>query len=142
MRLFLDSSVLLAASGSSIGASRALFSFAKTQDWLLVSSPYALSEVQRNLDKLPASAALEWSRLRALITVVEDVVSLDRPVIFAASKDRPILFTALAWAHVLLTLDKVDFAEMLDGTFYGMSVLPPYEFLSRERTAGRLSVAR
>lgn len=141
MRLFLDTSVLLAAAGSPNGSSRALFSYAKPQAWLLLSSPHALSEVQRNLDKLPASAATEWPRLRPLITVVDDVVSLDRPVIFGASKDRPILFTALAWAHVLLTLDKADFAEMLGGTFYGMSVLLPYEFLDQERAAGRLAVA-
>ena len=140
MRLFLDASVLLAAAGSPNGSSRALFSYANDQGWLLVSSPYALSEVQRNLEKLPVSAAAEWPRLRPLMTVVDDVVSLDRPVIFAASKDRPILFTALAWAHVLLTLDKADFAEMLGGTFYGMSVLLPYEFLERERAAGRLTM--
>lgn len=76
------------------------------------------------------------------MTVVDDVVSLDRPVIFEASKDRPILFTALAWAHTLLTLDKGDFAGMLGGSFYGMSVMLPYEFLESERVAGRLAVAR
>ncbi len=58
----------------------------------------AFTEVERNLGKLPASAAAEWPRLSAALTLVEDIVSLDRPVIFAASKDRPILFTALAWA--------------------------------------------
>ncbi len=55
--------------------------------------------------------------------MVDDVVSLDRPAIFAASKDRPILFTALAWTEVLLTRDKSDFADMLGGTFYELSVL-------------------
>jgi hypothetical protein len=69
---------------------------------------------------------------------VDDVVSLDRPAIFAASKDRPILFTALAWTQVLLTLDKADFADLLDHTFYGLWVLLPYDFLQRERAANRL----
>jgi hypothetical protein len=32
-----------------------------------------------------------------------DIVSLDRSVIFAASKDRRILFTALAYSGTLLT---------------------------------------
>ena len=64
-------------------------------------------------------------------------LSIDRPVIFAASKDRPILFTALAWADVLLTLDRVDFVNVLGGTFYGLEVLLPYHFLKRERAAGR-----
>ena len=71
--------------------------------------------------------------------MVDDIVSLDRPVVFAASKDRPILLTALAWADVLLTLDKADFGDVLGGTFYGLRVLLPYEFLGQERVAGRLS---
>ena len=138
MKLFLDASVLLAAAGSSRGSSRALFGHASTQGWTLVSSPYALNEVLRNLPKLPAGATAEWLRLRPRVTMVDDVVSLDRPVIFAASKDRPILFSALAWAEVLLTLDKADFADVLGGAFYGLTVLLPYDFLERERAAGRL----
>jgi len=138
VRLFLDTSVLLAAAGSANGSSRALFSWATTQDWELICSPYALNEVLRNLPRLPVGATTEWLRLRLQLTVVDDVVSLDWPVVFAASKDRPILFTALAWADVLLTLDKSDFADVLGGTFYGLRVLLPYEFLQHERAAGRL----
>ena len=80
--------------------------------------------------------------LRPQLSVVDDVVSLDRPVIFAASKDRPILFTALAWADVLVTLDKADFSNVLGGTFYGLSVLLPYAFLESERAAGRLKMGK
>lgn len=138
MRLFLDTSVLLAAAGSANGSSRALFSYAGTQGWVLICSPYALNEVLRNLPKLPASATTEWLRLRPQVTMVDDVVSLNRPVVFAASKDRPILFTALAWADVLITLDKTDFADVLGGTFYGLRVALPYDFLQYERVAGRL----
>ena len=138
MRLFLDASVLLAAAGSPHGASHALFGYASAHGWTLVSSPYALNEVLRNLPKLPAVATTQWLRLRPRVMMVDDVVSLDRPVIFAASKDRPILFSALAWAEVLLTLDKADFADLLGGTFYGLTVLLPYDFLERERAAGRL----
>lgn len=137
MRLFLDASVLLAAAGSGNGSSRALFSCAATRGWVLLSSPYALSEALRNLPKLPPDATGEWVRLRPQVTVVDDVVSIDRPVIFAASKDRPVLFTALAWADVLLTLDRVDFANVLGGTFYGLDVPLPYDFLERERASGR-----
>ena len=138
MRLFLDASVMLAAAGSPTGSSRAPFSYADAQGWLLVTSPYALNEVLRNLDKVSAGATAEWLRLRTQVAVVDDVLTLDRAVIFSASKDRPILFTALAWAQVLLTLDKADFADVLRGTFYGLSVQLPYEFLQRERAAGRL----
>ena len=72
------------------------------------------------------------------MTVVDDVVVLGWPVVFAASKDRPILFTALAWADVLLTLDKADFADVLGGSFYGLRVLLPSDFLQHERADGRL----
>jgi hypothetical protein len=129
---------MLAAAGSAHGASRAVFSLADQRNWVLVSSPYALNETLRNLPKLPPAATGDWVRLRPQITVVDDVVSLNRPVIFAASKDRPILFTALAWADVLLTLDRVDFVDLLDGAFYGLSVLLPYRFLEREWAADRL----
>ena len=138
MRLFLDTSVLLAAAGSANGFSRALFSYAASQGWVLICSPYALNEVQRNLPKLPASAATEWLRLRPQMAMVDDVVSLNRPVVFTASKDRPILFTALAWADVLITLDKVEFADVLGGTFFGLRVVLPYDFLQYKRVAARL----
>jgi len=89
VRLFLDASVLLAAAGSAKGASRAIFSYATGQSWSLISSPYAVDEVLRNL----ADATTDWLRLRLQLIVVDDIVSLDGPVVFAASKDRPILFT-------------------------------------------------
>lgn len=138
MRIFLDASVLLAAAGSATGASRAVFQYAPAQGWSLVSSPWALHEVLRNLPKLPPAATSEWLHLRSRLSVVDDVVSLNRPVLFAASKDRPILFTALAWSQMLLTLDKADFADLLGGSFYGLRVQLPYLFLQAERAAGRL----
>jgi hypothetical protein len=46
---------------------------------------------------------------------------------------------ALAWADVLLTLDKTDFGGLLGGEFYGLPVLTPGTFLGRERSGGRLS---
>jgi len=46
--------------------------------------------------------------------------------------------TTLAWAEVLLTLDRSDFAGLLESTFYGLHVLLPYAFLQREREAGNL----
>jgi hypothetical protein len=69
---------------------------------------------------------------------MEDVFTLDRPTVFDAGKDRPILFSALAWADVLLTLDRTDFGRLMDKPFYGLEVLKPGNFLWRERIAGRL----
>ena len=51
---------------------------------------------------------------------------------------RSILFTASAWADVLLTLDRRDFAGLLGTSFYGLAILRPGEFLRMERAAGRL----
>jgi len=105
-----------------------------------MSSPYGLSEVVRNLSKLPAVATAEWVRFRQQLEIVDDIVSLDRPVVLSASKDRPILFTALAWSDTLLTLDRQDFASLIGGEFYGLRVRLPFEFLEEERSAGRLKM--
>ena len=107
-----------------------------------MTSPYGLNEVIRNLAKLPIVATAEWVRLREQLVIVDDVVSLDRPVIFLASKDRPILFTALAWSQTLLTLDREDFANLLGGQFYGLNIRLPFAFLEEERAAGRLKISR
>lgn len=84
------------------------------------------------------SASGEWVRLRAELLVMDDVLTVDRPVVFPVSKDKPVLFGALAWADALLTLDRGDFGPLLGTSFYGMPVLRPGEFLERERAAGRL----
>ena len=138
MNLFLDSSILLAARGSATGASRAVFQLAPQNGWVLLVSRYVLSEVERNLRLLSPAAIEDWQRLRPDLRVVDDVLSLDRPAIFPASKDRPVLFTALAWADVLLTLDRGDFDAVIGRQFYGLAVLVPADFLIRERSAGRL----
>ena len=138
MRLFLDTSVLLAASGSAAGASREIFRRAAANDWVLVSTPYALEEVLHNLPGLRPSASAEWARLRPALLVMDDVLTLDRATLFQAAKDRPILFSALAWADILLTLDRGDFGSLMHQPFYGLLVLKPGLFLERERAAGRL----
>lgn len=138
MRLFLDTSVLLAATASANGASREVFRRASGNGWLLVTIPYVVEEVLRNLPDFPLTTSTEWVRLRAALLLMDDVLTLDRPVVFEASKDRPVLFSALAWADVLLTLDRGDFGSLLGGEFYGMPVLKPGDFLQRERTANRL----
>jgi predicted nucleic acid-binding protein len=138
VRLFLDTSVLLAAAGSAMGASRAIFEYAQAQGWRLFVSPYVTGEVIRNLRKLPASATAEWVKLRRSLIMVDDVVTLDRIVIFPAHKDRPVLLTAFASSQALLTLDRGDFAGFLGRRFYGMPILTPLEFLKAERRANRL----
>ena len=138
MRLFLDTSVLLAASGSDRGASRELFRRATECGWILLTTPYVVEEVHRNLPDLPAGATAEWARLRPELALMDDVLTLDRAAVFEPAKDRPILFSALAWSQVLLTHDRADFGKLFGATFYGLSILTPGMFLESERAAGRL----
>jgi hypothetical protein len=139
VRLFLDTSVLLAASGSDHGASREIFRRAAECNWALLSSQYVIHEVVSNLPRLGSLAATSWTRLRPQLMLVEDVLTLDRPAIFEPAKDRPILFTAIAWSDVLLTLDRGDFGALIGGNFYGLSIHAPGTFLELERNAGRLN---
>jgi len=138
VRLFLDTSVLLAASDSANGASREIFRRASANGWILVTTPYGLEEVLRNLADFPPSTNDDWARLRPALLVMDNVLTLDRPSVFQAGKDRPILFGALAWADILLTLDRGDFAGLMEKPFYGLVVSKPGVFLERERAAGRL----
>jgi predicted nucleic acid-binding protein len=140
MRLFLDTSVLLAASGSANGASREIFRLAAKNSWTLVATPYAVEEVRRNLSHFPADASSDWNRLRGELLLMDDVFTVDRPTVFAPAKDRPILFSALAWADVLLTLDRGDFETLLGNEFYGLKILTPGQFLLRERATRSLKV--
>ena len=138
MNLFLDASVVLAACGRPAGASRAVFDLAARNGWTLMTSPYVVSEVTKNLPRLPAEATPDWAQLRGALAAVRDVWTMDRPAVFGPAKDRPILFTATAWAEVLLTLDRGDFGAVMGTGFYGLDVLTPGDFLERERAAGRL----
>ena len=139
MRIFLDTSVLLAACRSKSGASRAIFIIAAKQGWKLIASPWVRNEVERNLSKFPFESTATWVGLRSRISLVDDLVSIDRALVFPASKDRPILITALAWADVLLTLDREDFIKVLGSSCYGLPIMLPAEFLIRERNQGRLN---
>jgi predicted nucleic acid-binding protein len=133
VRLFLDTSVLLAACGSDRGASREIFRRASERGLVLMASPYVLEEVLANLPDFPGAATGDWARLRPQLVLVDDLLTLDRPAIFEPAKDRPILFSALAWADVLLTLDRADFGALLGSTFYGLTILTPGAFLEAER---------
>lgn len=138
MRLFLDTSVMLSASCSARGASREVFRCATSNGWLLITTPYAIDEVMRHLPVFPITASADWATLRPQLLVMDDVFTPEMPVVFPVAKDKPILFGALAWADVLLTLDRGDFQTLLGSSVYGMPVLTPGAFLERERGAGRL----
>ena len=131
MRLFLDSSVLLAAAGSKSGASRLLIGSARREEWTLLTAAYCLRETEHNLPKLGSNASADWGRfIRPRLTMVGTHLVLDRPLIYRAVKDRPIFITALSMkADVLLTLDQDDFHDLLGSSVYGLPIRTPGEFL-------------
>ncbi|MEM8496296.1 MAG: hypothetical protein AAF916_12625 [Planctomycetota bacterium] len=97
----------------------------------MLTTRYVVDEVERNLNKLPNDGRPHWATYEKKLLVVPDVFTVDRPVVFGAAKDRPILFSALAWADVLLTLDRGDFGGLLGSSFYGLPIATPGEFLRR-----------
>ena len=138
LRIFLDSSVVLAACMSGTGASHQVFRLAGFQNWVLLVSPWVLREVRFNLANKQQQSILTWATLSRLLEIEDDELTFDWPVTFEKSKDKPVLFSALACADVLLTLDRRDFGELLGKHLYGMRVLTPGEFLRIERETGNL----
>ena len=100
--------------------------------------PYVIDEVARNLDRLPSSGPSQWASLASQLLIFDDVLTIDRPVVFSPTKDKPILFAALAWAEILLTLDQADFGGLMERSFYGLAVMRPGLFLESVRSKGLL----
>lgn len=138
MRLFLDTSVLLAASGSARGASRFLIAEAHAHGWELVSSDYCDEETRRNLPKVGRSAATAWkNEIAPRVRFVRASLALDKPLVFPKAKDRPVVITALAArSDWLLTLDEGDFHTKLGREVYGLRIATPGEFLIEQRAQG------
>lgn len=138
MRLFLDTSVLLSATGSARGAGRFLITEAAAHGWALISADYCAEEARRNLQKVGPSAASTWRKVvEPQVTFIDVRLALDKPLVFSKAKDRPIVITALA-AHCewLLTLDETDFQGNLGNEIYRMRIATPGEFLIAQRRAG------
>jgi hypothetical protein len=76
--------------------------------------------------------------LRASLEISDDIWTAELPVVFDINKDRPILFSSLAWADILLTLDRADFERLLGDQFYGLPILRPGAFLKWMRQTSQL----
>lgn len=140
MRVFLDSSALLAAAGSASGASRAVIEWAEPNGWTLRTSDYNVAEVVRNLPKLGAAAQRAWKeRILPRIEVVptspiESVKWVGR----IAAKDLPVVLTAIAdRCDALLTLDRKDFGALMKSPRDGLRVSTPGDFLEARRRSPR-----
>ena len=140
MKLFLDTSVLLAAAGSATGASRAVVELSARNGWTLITSRYCVAEAQANLPKLQTAAAAVWQRhILSVLTVVDDSLVYDKPLTFTKAKDKPVLITALACGcNHLLTLDRKDFGPFMGRPLYKLLIGLPASFLELMREEGRL----
>jgi len=109
-------------------------------NWALLTTPYCIEEARRNAHRVGSTAFSTLEHL--LIPEFEEVstrVSLDKVLIFPKRKDRPVLVTALAaGADYLLTLDRVDFQNVLGPQIYGMHIRTPELFLIEQRDAGKI----
>jgi predicted nucleic acid-binding protein len=140
VRVFLDTSVLLAASGSAKGASRFVLDQAALQQWTLLSSHYCREETRKNLPKLGKRATADFEvHVAAHMEWLNDTLVADKIVVFPKAKDKPVLLSALAGeANILLTLDREDFQGKLGRRFYNMEIVTPGDWLLGLREQGIL----
>jgi predicted nucleic acid-binding protein len=128
LRVFLDTSFLIAAAGSASGLPRHVFDVGRQAGWELATSPYCDEEVTRNIHKV--GAAVPWlATIRPALRIHATEVVFSYPLLLEAAKDRPVLISALgSEADYLLTLDRADFATLLGTEVYGMRVRLPADF--------------
>ena len=131
-RVFLDANVLYSAAYLTQSRLRELWELSDAE---LLTSPYALEEVRRNLglDRPERLDDLEKLVSRMKITpepgpgrsLPDDVDLVD--------KDRPILIAAIqARATHLLTGDKDHFGKLFGRTVAGVLILPPSQYFKNK----------
>jgi predicted nucleic acid-binding protein len=131
--VFLDSSVMISASGSEKSLSRLIVTLADKKGWDLITAAYCRAETNRNVVKFGSEAVAHWEKMKIGLGFVPDALTSTRPLLLTAAKDKPVLISALAAeSQVLLTLDRCDFGIILETEVYGMLVTTPRGFLVRE----------
>lgn len=146
MRIFIDTSVFVAACASQIGGSHYLFAIARKDPTIqLVTNSYAMVEAKRNcLEKLPQAVdqLIELTTSKELLVMRESPPALVRLAAHIINlKDAPILAGALyARADILCTLDKKDFHMpkiATWGSHFGLKILYPRDVIYRWKKQSR-----
>ena len=131
MRLFLDANILFTAAHNPKGKAIFLIELGRQGYWELFSSPYALEEARRNLERKFPHLLDGLSALVDGICLIEHRAGFDHPD-GLAHKDQPIFQAALACqATHLLTGDIRDFGPFMnqpENTF-GICIQTVAEFL-------------
>jgi len=138
IKVFLDASVLVAASASVNGASAYILHLARQRKIQAFVSEDALSEAVKNVNlklddagKQRLKTYLIKAKLRLIANPEAEAIALCEK--FIHFKDAPILAAALsAKADILLSLDKKHFFTKLVADFAkAMKIFTPGDFLKR-----------
>jgi hypothetical protein len=81
LTLFLDSSVLLSASGSQRSLSRLILEAASHRRWDLITASYCVAEVNRNVVKFGEAGILAWGKVEPKIRIVPNALVSTRPLL-------------------------------------------------------------
>ena len=131
MRLFLDANILFTATHNPGGKAKLVIELGSQGYWELFSSPYALEEAHRNLERKFPRLQDDLGTLLHCVHLIEHRAGLDFPE-GLAQKDQPIFQAALACQVThLLTGDLKDFGPFMnqpENTF-GICIQTVAEFL-------------
>jgi len=132
MRLFLDANVLFTAAHNPRGKATLVIELGGQGYWELYSSPYALEEARRNLERKFPRSLDDLGTLQLGVRLVDHRANLSFPE-GLAQKEQPIFQAALACqATHLLTGDLKDFGPFMnqpENTF-GIYIQTVAEFLN------------
>ena len=135
-KVFLDSSVLIAAAISRRGAARDLLRRGFRGDLELSVSPLVLEEVERNLARKAPEALPDFRSLRDLLAV--QLIEPPKPLVLAVArvvvlKDAPIVAAAVA-ATYLATYDRRHLLRQKDEikAQFALLVATPDEVLAAQ----------
>ena len=136
MRLFLDANILFTAAHNPKGKALLLIELGRQGNWELFSSPYALEEARRNLERKFPLSLDDLDALQQGIHLIEHRAGLAYPE-GLAQKDRPTFQAALACqATHLLTGDLRDFGPFMNQSenTFGICVQTVAGFLNDQLT--------
>lgn len=124
MSIFLDANILFSGSNKHSNLNRLLIWLNSRE--VLVTSPYALSEAERNILLKRPDWHETFNALRSFVGFVpEAALSLD---VGLPDKDKPILGSAIgAKCKYLVTGDKQDFGHLYGKTVGGVRVVSVLE---------------
>lgn len=132
-RLFLDANILFSASYREDAGVTVLWSLPNV---VLLTSPYAIEEAQRNLAKRDQKKRL--TRLIQSLQLVQAATAPEamRREVELPDKDWPILAGAIAAeATHLITGDLKHFGPYFGQTIHGILVLPPADYIRKTTRA-------